>query len=110
MPADAPPPRDGATHPAPSLPGASDGRAGPLPYDSVRQELGSIAPEHRRAAQLEKSDRLFRLACETQDALEAVGIYHGDGKLLDAKMKIHEACEKARNVCAKVRYGGKGDG
>ena len=77
-------------------------------YDSRRQSLDSIAPEHRRAAELEKSDRLFRLACETQDALEAVGIYHGDGKLLEAKQRIHEACEKARAACGKVRYGGKG--
>lgn len=74
-------------------------------FDSHRQSLDSIAPEDRRAAQLEKSDRLFRLACEIQDALEAVGIYHGDGRLLEAKKRIHEACEKARAVCRKVRYG-----
>lgn len=86
---------------------AGEGSTGPAPaYDSHREALASIAPEHRRAAEIEKSDRLFRLACETQDALEEVGIYYGDGKLLDAKVKIHEACEKARAVCGKVRYGG----
>lgn len=77
-------------------------------YNSVRQSLDSIAPEHRRAAQLEKSDRLFELACRTQDALNEVGIYMGDGKLLDAKRCIDEACDKARAICGQVRYGGKG--
>lgn len=81
-----------------------------MSFDSVRSSLDSIEPADRRAAQLEKSDRLFTLACHIQDELENIGIYHGDGKLLDAKKRIHEACEKARAACGKVRYGGKGDG
>lgn len=78
-----------------------------MSYNSHQESLESIAPEYRRAAQLEKSDRLFHLACKVQDELENIGIYHGDGKLLDAKVRIHEACEKARAASYKVRYGGK---
>lgn len=77
-------------------------------YNSRRESLDSIAPEFRRAAELEKSDRLFRLACETQDALDAIGIFYGDTEaLLEAKIKIRDACDEARAACGKVRYGGK---
>lgn len=74
-------------------------------YDSVRQSLDSVPPEHRRAAQLEKSDRLFHLACRIQDELENIGIYYGDGDLLTAKKRIHDACERARATAYKTRYG-----
>lgn len=71
--------------------------------DPRRYALDSIPPEHREAARVAKADALHRLACEVQDSLNMVGIFYGDGPLLEAKKRIDDACTKARNVADKVR-------
>lgn len=64
----------------------------------------SMPAQDRDEALRQKANALHDLACRIQDQLGGLGVFHGDGPLVMAKIAIDDACTRARAVADKVRW------